>query len=148
MSLTGQSFIGNSRGAGSESCGSAVNPATGEALEPKTISATDAEVRHALELAEEASEEFRDKSGAEKAEFLRAIASNIEAVVDTIAERGPLETGLPEARMRGESGRTMGQLRLFAQLVEEGSWVDARIERAQPERQPLPKVDLRSMLRP
>lgn len=148
MSLTGQSFIGFSRGAGSESCGAAVNPATGESLEPKTISATDDEVRDALELAEEAAEDFRDMSGAERAKFLRAIADHIEAVVDVIAERGPLETGLPEGRMRGESGRTMGQLRLFAQLVEEGSWVDARIERAQPDRAPLPKVDLRSMLRP
>lgn len=148
MSLTGQSFIGFSRGAGSESCGSAINPATGEALEPQTISATDAEVQQALELAASAYQVYREKSGAEKAAFLRAIADNIEAVVDAIAERGPLETGLPEARMRGESGRTMGQLRMFAALVEEGSWVDARIEKAQPERQPLPKVDLRSMLRP
>lgn len=147
MSLSGLSFIGFSRGSGSETCGSAVNPATGEALAPATISATEQEVARALSLAEEAFAIYRSKSGGEKASFLRAIATNIEAEVDTIAERGPLETGLPEGRMRGELGRTIGQLRLFANLVEEGSWVDARIETAQPDRQPLPKVDLRSMQR-
>jgi len=148
MQLTGTSFIGFKRGAGDQSCGSGINPATGETLEPATISATDAEVQDALELAQSAYLVYREKSGAEKAAFLRQIASNIEAVVDIIAERGPLETGLPEMRMRGESGRTMGQLRLFASLVEEGSWVDARIETAQPDRAPLPKPDIRSMLRP
>ncbi len=144
--LTGKSFIGNTRGAGTHICGSGVNPATGEKLTPDTTSATDAEVQHALELAEEAFFVYRQKSGIEKAIFLRAIASNIESLIDVIAERGPLETGLPEGRMRGESGRTIGQLRLFASLLEEGSWVDARIEQADPDRAPIPKVDLRSML--
>ncbi|MGJ8656111.1 MAG: aldehyde dehydrogenase (NADP(+)) [Akkermansiaceae bacterium] len=144
--LTGKSFIGNSRGAGTEVSGSGINPATGEKLSPDTIAATDQEVSRALELAEEAFYEYRLKSGAEKATFLRAIATNIEAVIEDIAARGPLETGLPEGRMRGESGRTMGQLRSFADIVEEGSWVDARIETAQPDRAPIPKVDLRSML--
>jgi NADP-dependent aldehyde dehydrogenase len=144
--LIGKSFIGNSRGAGTQICGSAINPATGDKLTPDTTITTDEEVRHALELAEAAFDVYRKKSGAEKAVFLRAIAANIESVVDDIAARGPLETGLPEGRMRGESGRTMGQLRLFANLVEEGSWVDARIETADADRAPIPKVDLRSML--
>ncbi|MFC4993238.1 aldehyde dehydrogenase (NADP(+)) [Rubritalea tangerina] len=148
MSLTGLSFIGYQRGRGENVCGTAINPATGESIGPETIAATDTELESALELAEQAYAEYREKSGEQRAQFLRVIAANIEAVVDTIAERGPLETGLPEMRMRGESGRTIGQLRLFADLIEEGSWVDARIEHAQAERQPLPKVDLRSMLRP
>ena len=144
--LTGKSFIGNSRGTGTAVSGSAINPANGEKLSPETIAATDAEVRYALELADSAFHAYRKKSGSEKAVFLRTIAANIEALIDDIAARGPLETGLPEARMRGESGRTMGQLRLFADLVEEGSWVDARIETADADRAPIPKVDLRSML--
>lgn len=144
--LTGKSFIGNTRGAGNEVSGSGVNPATGEKLAPDTIAATDQEVRRALELAEEAFYEYRLKSANEKATFLRTIAANIEAVIDEIVARGPLEAGLPEARMRGESARTMNQLRSFADLIEEGSWVDARIETAQPDRSPIPKVDLRSML--
>ena len=99
-------------------------------------------MQNALNLAEEAFFVYRQKSGTEKATFLRAIAANIEASIDTIAERGPLETGLPDGRMRGESGRTISQLRLFATLLEEGSWVDARIELANPDRAPIPKVEL------
>src|SRR6185436_6662110 len=62
--------------------------------------------------------------------------------------RATQETGLPAGRITTETGRTCGQLRLFADLVEEGSWVDARIDRANPQRQPLPKPDVISMLQP
>ncbi len=144
--LTGKSFIGNTRGAGTAVCGSGINPANGTKLSPDTIASTNDEVQTALNLAEEAFYIYRTKSGAEKATFLRAIATNIEASIEVIAERGPLETGLPEGRMRGETGRTTGQLRMFANLVEEGSWLDVRIDVAQPDRAPVPKVDLRSML--
>ncbi len=144
--LTGKSFIGNSRGTGTQICGSAINPATGEKLAPETTAATDQEVQSALKLADAAFPIYRQKSSSEKATFLRTIATNIESVIEDIAARGPLETGLPDGRMRGESGRTIGQLRLFANLIEEGSWVDARIETAEPDRAPVPKVDLRSML--
>ena len=148
MTLTGQSFIANSRGAGTESCGSGINPATGAALAPATILATTTETQQALDLAAAAAVCYRNKTGLEKATFLRQIASNIEAAIEQIVEVGPQETALPEMRMRGETGRTVGQLRMFAQMVEDGSWVDARIELAQPDRAPIPKVDLRSMLRP
>ncbi len=144
--LTGKSFIGNSRGAGSDICGSGINPANGEKLSPDTIAATSQEVQYALNIAEEAFFVYRQKSGAEKATFLRAIATNIEARIEEIVARGPLESGLPEGRMRGETGRTTGQLRMFADLLDEGSWLDARIDTAQPDRAPIPKVDLRSML--
>ena len=63
-------------------------------------------------------------------------------------ERAALETALPQARLQGETARTCGQLRLFAQVAEEGSWVQAHIDRADPNRKPAPKPDLRSMLRP
>lgn len=148
MNLQGTSFIGAQRGAGSKVTTQAVNPATGETLAPEYMGATEEEVARAIDLAAAAFPIYRQLSGQERGAFLRAIAEEIEAVAEEIAARGPLETGLPEARLRGETGRTTGQLRLFASLVEEGSWVDARIERAQPDRQPLPKVDLRSMLRP
>lgn len=146
--LLGTSIIGFSRGAGSERSGQAVNPATGERLEPVYLAPTDGEVELAMRLAEDAFPVFSAMPGRERAAFLRAIATEIEAAADDIAARGPLETGLPEARMRGETGRTLGQLRMFAALLDEGSWVDARVERAQPDRQPLPKPDVRSMLRP
>ena len=147
MNLTGKSFIGNSRGNGDQSCGSAINPNTGESLSPETIAATAEEVQHALDLAKQAFATYRSVSGKDKADFLRAIASNIEAQIEQIVELGMLEAALPEMRMRGETGRTVGQLRLFANMVEEGSWVNATIEHAQPDRAPIPKVDLRSMNR-
>lgn len=146
--LTGTSFIGFSRSAGTEPCGQAVNPATGEKLSPQYMAATPEEVEQAMSLAASAFPAYSSLPGSARAGFLRAIADKIDGAVEDIAARGPQETGLPEARMRGETGRTVGQLRLFATLLEEGSWVDARIECAQPDRQPIPKVDLRSMLRP
>src|SRR5690348_7716118 len=124
------------------------NPVTGEALEPDFYSASAEEVNQAALLAHEAFATYRNASGAEKANFLRAIASNIEKITDQIVERGTLETALPKARLQGETARTCHQLRLFAQLVEEGSWLMARIDRPDPDRKPLPKPDVRSMLRP
>jgi NADP-dependent aldehyde dehydrogenase len=78
---------------------------------------------------------------------LRGLAQGLESARDPIAARAQSETGLPAARLQSEMGRTCGQLRLFADLVEEGSWVDARIDTADPARRPLPKPDVRSMRR-
>ena len=146
--LLGTSFIGYSRATGTEPCGNAVQPGTGTLLEPTYLSATPAEVERAMALAAAAFPIYSILSGKSRAGFLRAIAVEIESVVDDIVERGQLENALPEPRMRGETARTVGQLRMFANLIEEGSWVDARIDRAEPGRKPIPKVDLRSMLRP
>ena len=146
--LLGTSFIGFSRATGTEPCGNAVQPGTGALLEPAYITATPGEVEKAMELAAAAFPRFSNLSGTVRAGFLRAIAVEIEGVVDEIVERGQVETALPEPHLRGETGRTVGQLRMFADLIEEGSWVDARIDRADPDRKPVPKVDLRSMLRP
>ncbi|WP_035603447.1 aldehyde dehydrogenase (NADP(+)) [Haloferula sp. BvORR071] len=146
--LSGTSVIGYARGTGSTAAGQAVHAASGAKLEPVYLSATPEEVDQAIDLAAAAFPAYSALSGKERGAFLRAIAEQIEGVVDDIAERGVMETGLPDARLRGETVRTTGQLRLFAALIEEGSWVDARIEKAQPERQPLPKADIRSMLRP
>lgn len=146
--LLGKSIIGWSRSAGTEVTGQGIQPGSGAQLEPAYCAATSEEVEKALGLARSAFREYSLKSGKERATFLRAVADGIEAVVEDIVERGRLETALPEPRLRGETARTTGQLRMFASLAEEGSWVDARIERAQPERQPLPKPDIRSMYRP
>ncbi|HKK18584.1 MAG TPA: aldehyde dehydrogenase (NADP(+)) [Opitutales bacterium] len=146
--LTGKSIVGFSRSKSDEPFTKAINPATGEKLEPQYSTASSDEVTKAVDLAEKAFPVYSGLPASKRAEFLRRIAELIEAAGDAIAERGVQETGLPEARMRGETGRTTGQLRMFAALIEEGSWVDARIEQAQPDRQPLPKPDLRSMKRP
>jgi alpha-ketoglutaric semialdehyde dehydrogenase len=146
--LLGTSFIGYSRSTGTEPCGNAVQPGTGTLLEPVYQTTTSEEVDRAMALAAAAFPAYSDLSGKTRAGFLRAIATEIDTVVDDIVERGMLETALPEPRLRGETARTTGQLRMFANLIEEGSWVDARIDRADPDRKPIPKVDLRSMLSP
>ena len=101
-------------------------------LSPVIISASSGEVDQAAQLASEAFSSYSQTSGAERARFLRKIAENIEGLGDLLITRAIQETGLPEGRIRTETGRTCGQLRLFASLVEEGSWVDARIDHADP----------------
>lgn len=148
MNLSGKSLIGHQFDQGCGPSYHAVNPATLERLAPAFVSATPDAIDQACRLAAFAFETYRNTTPGERANFLRAIASNIEERIEALVERATAETGLPEARIRGEAGRTTGQLRLFAAVVEEGSWVDARIERGDPDRQPIPKPDLRSMLRP
>lgn len=124
-----------------------MNPATCAKLEPTFCSATASEVEEAVRLAAEAFESYSQASGKAKAALLRRIADGLDAHREELAERAHQETALPMPRLTGEVGRTSGQLRLFAGVVEEGSWVNARIDPALPERQPLPRADLRSMLR-
>ncbi|MVM31566.1 aldehyde dehydrogenase family protein [Spirosoma sp. HMF4905] len=125
-----------------------INPTTGQPLPGIFEEATASEVAQACERAAEAFSEYRKKSGAEKARFLEQIATEIEALGDELLTRAQAESGLPLARLTGERGRTTGQLRMFAEYLREGSWVDARIDTALPDRQPLPRPDLRQMLRP
>ncbi len=87
-------------------------------------------------------------SGRRKADFLDRIAEEILALGDALIERCGLESGLPPGRLTGERGRTMNQLRLFAEVLREGSWVEARIDPALPDRTPIPRPDLRRMLIP
>src|SRR5215470_15678394 len=126
----------------------AQNPVTGEALLPDFYCASPEESETAVRLADDASAIYSRLPGRERGKFLRRIAENIEAIAAEIIERCGRETALPEARLRGELARTTGQLQLFAQLVDDGSWAMARIDRADPERKPFPKPDIRSMLRP
>ena len=122
-----------------------VNPANQVALPEQFTVATTAEINRAAEAADEAWKIYKNTSGIKKAHFLNAIATEIETLGDVLIHRVMAETGLPEARIKGEIGRTCNQLRLFAQLVTEGSWVDAVIDEAMPGRQPLPRVDIRKM---
>ena len=146
--LHGRSLIGGKPGgAGGESF-SALSPATGARLEPQFIAASAAEVRRACELAASAFQQYSRVSPRKRAEFLVKIAENIEALGEPLVERVTAETALPPQRVLSERGRTCMQLRFFAQIIEEGSWADARIDRADPDRKPLPKPDVRSMLRP
>ena len=91
---------------------------------------------------------FRSPSANERATFLRRIGEHIGAIGDELIEVCHEETKLPSERLQGERARTINQLAMFADLIEEGSWVDARIDTAQPDRKPVPKPDLRRMLQP
>jgi NADP-dependent aldehyde dehydrogenase len=146
--LKGTSIIGFGRGALNGATLQGIDPATGEHLPPIYYAATAEEVNQAAQLAHAAFATYSQTTGAERARFLRRIAENIEALGDDVIMRAHQETGLPEPRLRTETGRTCNQLRLFADLVEEGSWVDARIDHGDRARQPLPKPDVRSLLRP
>lgn len=146
--LLGFSIInGESRHGGGESF-SAIDPATGIKLDPEFHSASFDDLEFAASLAEAAFAIYGRSPGSEKARFLQHIAAGIEAIAVELVERAHRETALPEARLKGELARTVNQLRLFAQVVEEGSWVNARIDPAQPERKPMPRADIRSVLRP
>jgi NADP-dependent aldehyde dehydrogenase len=146
--LSGRSLIGFREGTGAGEAMYGVNPATGERLQPGFTPATAEEVDLAAQLAAEAFEVYQRISGRDRGAFLRTIAAKIEAMTSEIVERASLETALPQARLQGETARTCAQLRMFAQVAEEGSWVNARIDWAQLEREPAPKPDIRSMLRP
>lgn len=147
MELIGKSFLGSGRGAEGGAVFHGVNPANGEGLPEAFHSARGADVDAAAQAAAEAFEAYSQISGKARSAFLRRCADNLDAHKEEIAQRAHLETALPMPRLTGEVGRTTGQLRLFGALVEEGSWVEARIDPALPERQPLPRPDLRSMLR-
>jgi alpha-ketoglutaric semialdehyde dehydrogenase len=146
--ILGTSIIGNKRGSGNSTSFRAFDPRTGAEIDPSFHPARLSELDRAAELAGEARISFGNTSGHRRAEFLRRIAENLEALGDEMIERASLETALPVARLQSERGRTCSQLRLFADLIEEGSWVNARIDLADAGRIPLPKPDVRSMLRP
>ncbi len=153
MRMTGAAVVGMGKPAtniqrGGESGFWAVNPMTGEKLEPKYGCASGVEVAETTTQASEAAWTMAASSGKMRAELLRKIAEKLLSAQEAIVQRAHLETGLPLARLNGEMARTVGQLQLFADVAAEGSWVDARIDTAQPERTPMPRPAVRSMLRP
>jgi NAD-dependent aldehyde dehydrogenases len=148
MNLQGLSILGHSRVKPAGKRVPAINPANGTDLPTSFHWATSEDVSRAAQLASNAFAEYRRWPAARRANFLRLIASLIETNATALIERANLETALPPARLQGEIARTCAQLRLFATLIEEGWWVDARIDHANPERKPLPKPDVRSMLQP
>ena len=146
--LTGGNLIGARESHDDARGFRAQDPASGIALEPAFAEATLAEVDAAARTAEAAFEPYAAVPPAHRAAFLRAIADQLVALGDGLLERAQAETALPRPRLEGERARTANQARRFAELIEEGSWVDARIDPAQPDRKPAPRPDLRRMLVP
>ena len=149
MELHGKNLIGGKAVASTGTkTFTGVNPASGEKLPALFHEATAAEADEALSLAAKAFEEYRRQPGEKIAGFLDRIGEEIQKLGDELIQRASAETGLPEPRLTGERNRTVNQFKMFAALVREGSWLEATIDRAQPDRKPLPKADLRRMLVP
>src|ERR1035437_4559223 len=148
MELHGRSIIGGEPSRRGKASFSALAPASGQALSPPFYQVTDEEIDRAMALATQAFEVYRAQPPEQIAAFLDCIAEQIVSLGQALIERASLETALPEGRLIGERARTVNQLKMFAELVREGSGVEARIDRAMPARQPLPKPDLRNMLIP
>ena len=141
MKPDGGSLIGfGSSGLGGASF-KAFDPARNAPIEPTFQSATTEDVDRAVQLAAAAAPIWAKLSGAERGKFLGVIAGKLEAKAADLVARAMLETGLPEARLKSEVARTVGQLRLYGETAARGDWLDARIETALPDRQPLPKPD-------
>jgi alpha-ketoglutaric semialdehyde dehydrogenase len=145
MEILGKSLVGFADATSGGDSFRAWNPATGDQFGPAFSSATKDDVERAAKLAADTFPMFSQLSPAKKAAFLKGVAAKIEANAEQIIECAHLETALPKPRLQSETGRTCNQLRLFASVLEDGSWVMARIDRADPQRKPLAKPDVRSM---
>lgn len=146
--IEGVNLIGQTASKKNKETFQAFNPSENKLLPEEFHVATSTEIDEAIQKAEKAFHVYSELSGKTKADFLDAIADEILSLGDTLIERASAESGLPNGRFEGERGRTVGQLRMFAELLREGSWVDARIDTAQPDRDPIPKADIRNMLIP
>jgi len=146
--ITGKNYIGNELSAIGEKTYKTFNPKLNIENNQEYFEATSDEIDNAVVKATKAYKQFQSISGKQKATFLNAIADEILALDDSLIQVYCSETGLPEGRAKGERGRTIGQLRSFAKLVSEGSWVEAAIDTALPDRAPIPKSDIRKMMVP
>jgi NADP-dependent aldehyde dehydrogenase len=146
--ITGKNYIGNTLSARGQKTYKTINPVLNIENETAFVEANSDEINEAITLAEAAYIKYNQKSGPEKAAFLNAIADEILALDTVLIETYCSESGLPQGRAQGERGRTIGQLRAFAAMIEEGSWIHATIDTGIPDRAPAPKPDLRKMLVP
>jgi len=136
-------LIGGEAVAGTAGSWQAADPATGAVLAPPFGGATPQMLDRACELAALAFDAYRETTFERRASFLEGIAACIWDLGDELIARGMAETGLPRPRLEGERLRTVEQLRLFAQLVRAGDFVEPRLDTALPDRKPVPRPDLR-----
>ena len=150
MQIEGHQIIGYKTDDSNQNHGfQAVNPATGKPIAEYTFfNASETQMDQAIELADQAFRLYKQTSAQVRAHFLRAIADEIDQRGELLTITAGAETGLPAGRLNGERGRTIGQLRMFADWIEEGSYLNATIDTALPDRQPLPRADIRRMNQP
>jgi alpha-ketoglutaric semialdehyde dehydrogenase len=143
MTITGDMLIAGQTVRGRRGEVRGIQAATGQTMEPAFGGAAAADVEHACRLAEAAFDGYRERPLEVRARFLESVAAHVEQLGNALIERCMSETGLPRARLEGERGRTTAQLRLFAQVVRDGGFLDLRIDPAQPDRKPAARPDLR-----
>lgn len=148
MTLKGENFIGYNNSAKGTKSFQAFASNKNDYLPGHFTIATKDEFESSLTLAHQAFAVYKEVPAAQRADFLDAIAHEIMELGEDLVERCTQETSLPAPRIIGERARTCGQLQLFAKLLRDGWWVDARIDVALPERQPIPRSDIRRMLIP
>src|SRR5262245_52179627 len=148
MGLHGKNFIGAELSAAGQKTFYGFDPRAGKSLDTPFHQGTSEEIDQALSLASDAFSILREASAETIAGFLENIAIEIEALGDELIQQAGAEAGLKASRVKGERIRTTDQLRMFASLVKEGSFVDARIDTALPDLKPLPRPDIRRMLIP
>jgi len=145
MNNIGHNFIAGTRSAAGDKVLKSLNASTGEALTFDFFQATEQEVNRAVEAAHTAFKTYRHTSPEQRALFLESIADELDALGEDFLNTISQETALPIARLQGERGRTSGQMRLFAKVLRRGDFLGARIDTALPDRQPLPRPDLRQI---
>lgn len=143
--IEGINYIGNTPSKEGTNLLYSYNPADGSAYAEPFAVATEDEINQAVARAKSAFEGYKALSSENRADFIDAIAEEIMNLGDELIERASGESGLPAGRIQGERGRTCNQLKMFANLVREGSWVNAIIDTAIPDREPIPKPDLRKI---
>lgn len=142
MTITGKNLIAGEWSGDTSNGFSAINAINNQAMNDKFADATTEEVDLAIARANQAFNSYQQLSSTKRAAFLRTIGEEILALGDDLISMACAETGLPEMRIQGERGRTIGQLGLFANLLEKGEY-SVVIDEADAERQPLPKPDTR-----
>lgn len=148
MELNGYSLIGGVPGSGTGGSFMSTAAASGKVLPPPYYCATPDEVNLAAVKAAEVFPVFSRLPGMRRAEFLRSAALNLARKAESIVARAKMETALSDGRLHSELSRTSNHLLIFAHQLEEGSWLQARIDTGDPMRKPHPKPDVRSLLRP
>lgn len=143
--FTGSNFIAGEASKQGSSTFTSVNPRTKQTGSIAFHNATTEEIHTAVTAAADAYEQSRNFSAAKLADFLDTVAAEINALGDELLQTADMETGLGLPRLTGERGRTTGQLQGFAKLLREGTYVEAIIDTALPDRQPAPRPDIRRM---
>lgn len=146
--ITGKNYIGNQLSAEGNIVYKTINPKLNIENSWTCTEATREEINTAAELSWKAFKTFRNTSQEKRAAFLNAIADEIEALGEELINTYCLESGLPEGRAQGERGRTIFQLRSFAEMLSSDSWKQTSHDEAVPDREPIPKQDLRRSVIP